>query len=103
MGENESRSSLSHRLCDGLDKHALVVTTSFIHGEAGETSLFDILSLDSCDRHVNDNGYPGDSKTYQMTGDRHRKPRQKWKGCKQMAKGNHSDTENRVINQPRTV
>lgn len=48
MSANGSRSSLSHRLRDGLDKHALVVATSFIHRKAGETALLDVLSLDSC-------------------------------------------------------
>jgi hypothetical protein len=54
---NGSRSSRSsNRLVDGLDKDAVVIATSFIHGEAGETSLLDILSLGSCNPHVSDRG-----------------------------------------------
>lgn len=37
----------SHRLGDSLDEHAIGITTSLIHGEAGETGLLDILSLGS--------------------------------------------------------
>lgn len=44
---SECRSSLSHRLGDGLDKHAVVITARLIHGEAAETILFDVLSLGS--------------------------------------------------------
>lgn len=48
VGVNASYSSLSHRLSDGVDKHAVGIATSLIHGKAAETGLLDILSLDTC-------------------------------------------------------
>lgn len=53
---NGSRSSSCHRLVDGLDKYAVVIATNFVHGEAAETNLLDILSLGSCNPNVNDQG-----------------------------------------------
>lgn len=59
-----SRSSLVHCRGNGLDKDAIIIATRFIHGEATEISLLDVLSLGSCKRQVNDTDQRREHETY---------------------------------------
>lgn len=64
MRGSESRPPLSHRPVNGIEKDVIVIATFLVDGKASEIGLFDILSLGSCKRDVNDIDRRGEHETY---------------------------------------